>query len=211
MAKYVDLTGRRFGRLVVLQRVENAKNGSSQWLCECDCGKKRIHTAGVLNYGSVQSCGCYGKEVRIMANITHNQSKTKLYRVWASMRDRCTLVSSQAFKYYGGRGIAVCDEWRESFQTFYDWAIDNGYCEGLSIDRINVDGNYEPSNCRWVSKKNQANNKQNNICIEYNGETHTIAEWANILGINYITLWMRFRRGWSVEKALQTPVKEVGI
>lgn len=208
MAKCVDLTGQRFGRLVVLERVENSKTGSSRWLCKCDCGKTRIHSAGTLNYGTVQSCGCYGREIRKKSHTTHNKSKTKLYRVWASMRERCFSPSCNGFVYYGGRGITVCDEWNDSFQAFYDWAMTNGYCEGLSIDRIDVDGNYEPSNCRWVSRNIQANNTRKNVSIEYNGECHTIGEWADILGIEYITLWMRFRRGWSVEKVFQTPLKE---
>ena len=207
MARVEDLTGKRFGRLVVLERVENSKTGSSRWLCKCDCGETRVHTAGTLNYGVVQSCGCYGKEARAKSNTTHNKSQTKLYRVWASMRERCFSPLCKGFPYYGGRGISVCDEWNSSFQVFYDWAIGNGYCEGLSIDRIDVDGNYCPENCRWVSKNIQANNTQKNVRIEYNGEVHTIGEWANILGIEYRTLWMRLRRGWSVEKAFQEVVK----
>lgn len=209
MAKCIDLTGQRFGRLVVLERVENSKNGSSRWLCRCDCGEIRVHTAGTLNYGVVKSCGCYGKETRRERGTTHNKSNTKLYRVWASMRERCSSPSCKGFAYYGGRGITVCDEWNDSFQAFYDWAISNGYGEGLSIDRIDVDGNYEPSNCRWVSKNIQANNTRKNVSIEYNGESHTIAEWAKLLGIKYGTLHKRLEEGWSAEDAFHTPVKEV--
>jgi hypothetical protein len=203
MAKLVDLVGKRYGRLVVLERVENATNGSSRWLCKCDCGSTRIHTAGTLNSGVVQSCGCYGKESRKKQKVTHNKSNTRLYRVWASMKERCFSSSCKSFVYYGARGISVCDEWKDSFQAFYDWALANGYCEGLSIDRIDVNGNYEPLNCRWVSRNIQANNTRKNVNVEYNGECHTIGEWADILGIKYITLWMRFQRGWDISKALR--------
>lgn len=208
MAKCIDLTGQRFGRLVVLKRVENTKKGSSRWLCRCDCGETKIHTAGILNSGDVKSCGCYGKEVRKEKHTKHNKSNTKLYRVWASMRERCSSTSCKGFVYYGARGVTVCDDWNNSFQAFYDWATSSGYAEGMSIDRIDVDGNYEPSNCRWVSTNIQANNKKNNVRVEYNGESRTVSEWASILGIEYRTLWMRLRRGWSVEKAFQTPTKE---
>ena len=206
MAVFVDLTGKRYGRLTVVKRVENSKNRSSRWLCKCDCGEDRIHSAGTLNYGTVKSCGCFGKEVSRELNTTHNKSNTKLYRVWATMRGRCRSQSYSGFRHYGGRGISVCTEWEDNFQSFYDWAISAGYREGLSIDRIDTNGNYEPQNCRWVSKTTQANNKRTNVKIEYNGEVHTVAEWASIFGLNYITLWMRLKRGWDFEKAISKEV-----
>lgn len=205
MAECKDLTGIKYGRLTVVKRVENSRNGSSRWLCRCDCGEERIHTAGHLNYGDVLSCGCLGKESRLHSNTSHGGSKTKLYRVWHSMKDRCLLETSRAFKHYGGRGISVCEEWLK-YEPFYRWAIENGYKEGLSIDRIDVDGNYEPSNCRWVSKAIQANNKRSNRVICYNGISHTAREWSEILGIKYTTLIKRLDEGWSVEDAFERPI-----
>ena len=209
MAKCKDLTGIRYGRLTVVKRVENSRSGSSQWLCRCDCGEERIHTAGTLNYGVVLSCGCLGKESRLRSNTIHGGSKTKLYRVWHSMKDRCTLESVSAFKHYGGRGISVCDEWKD-YQVFHDWAMASGYKEGLSLDRIDVNGNYEPSNCRWASKCVQANNTRSNRLICYNGVSHTMSEWSKILGIGYSTLAKRFQDGWSIEKAFTTPIRGGG-
>lgn len=206
MAKCKDLTGIRYGRLTVVRRVENAKGGSSRWLCRCDCGEERIHTAGTLNYGVVLSCGCLGKEARLRSNMSHGGSKTKLYRVWNSMKDRCFRETCSGFKHYGGRGISVCAEWLD-YQTFHDWAMSSGYKEGLSIDRIDVNGNYAPSNCRWVSKKVQANNTTANRVLCHNGESHTMSEWSKILGIGYSTLAKRLQDGWSVERAFTEPVR----
>ncbi len=206
MAKCKDLTGLRYGRFTVVRRVENSKSGCSRWLCRCDCGEERVHTAGALNYGEIQSCGCLGKESRLRSNTRHGGSKTKLYRVWHSMKDRCSLETCSAFKHYGGRGISVCEEWKD-YQVFHDWAMSSGYKEGLSIDRIDVNGNYEPSNCRWVSKDVQANNTTANKVLCHNGESRTMSEWAKILGISYSTLAKRLHDGWSVEKALTTSVR----
>lgn len=206
MGKFKDLTGTRYGLLTVVGRVENSKNGSSRWLCRCDCGNERIHSAGTLNYGVVFSCGCYGKERRLQKQTTHGKSKTKLYRVWSSMKDRCSRPSCKAFKYYGGKGISLCKEWMD-YQTFYDWAMANGYAEGLTIDRIDVNGNYEPSNCRWATRGVQANNTTANRLLDCNGVSHTASEWSRIVGIPYTRLMRRLGLGWSIEKALFTEVK----
>lgn len=136
--------------------------------------------------------------------LKHGMSNTPLYRAWDSMKARCYRKTTAPYKRYGGRGIKVCDEWKYDFIAFKDWALANGYVEGLSLDRIDVNGNYEPSNCRWVSMKEQENNKRNNFRIEYNGKTHTMSEWSDIMGIPPMVLQHRFKRGWSVEKALTT-------
>lgn len=137
-------------------------------------------------------------------NYIHGMSKTKLYRAWDSMKARCYRKTTAPYPRYGGRGISVCYEWRESFISFMDWSIANGYSDGLSLDRIDPNGNYEPSNCRWVTMKEQENNKPSNRWVEYCGETHTISEWCGILGLSYHALRNRLRRGWSVERALTT-------
>lgn len=141
--------GQKFGRLTVLVRNEELK----KWDCICDCGCLVSVESGKLNNGNTKSCGCYARDMAVNATKSHGMSDSKIYNVWKAMRKRCFNPKNKSFKYYGGRGITVCEEWNDSFQAFYDWALKNGYQEGLQIDRINNDGNYEPSNCRWVSAK----------------------------------------------------------
>lgn len=140
-------------------------------------------------------------------NYKHGGKGTKLYEVWYTMRRRCNCPNSKAYKYYGGKGITVCKEWDTDFSVFQKWAIENGYTEGLSIDRIDVTGNYEPSNCRWATRKEQSNNKTTTLKIEHKGETRTLSEWAEYLGIKLDTLYYRiFKLGWSIERALNEKV-----
>lgn len=144
----------------------------------------------------------------MLYNLQHGMSNNHLYRAWDSMKARCYRKTTGPYQRYGGRGITVCEEWRCNFIAFRDWALANGYAEGLSLDRIDPNGNYEPSNCRWVTMKAQQNNKRNNTKIEFNGETHTMSEWSDIVGIPFAVLHHRFQRGWSVEKALTTPKRQ---
>ena len=141
-------------------------------------------------------------------NYKHGMYKTRLYKAWDSMKARCYRKSVGPYPKYGGRGITVCDEWKNSFVAFRDWALANGYVEGLSLDRIDPSGNYEPSNCRWVTMKEQENNKRSNRRIEHNGETHTLSEWCDITGIPFHVLHHRFQRGWPTEKALTTKIRK---
>ena len=137
----------------------------------------------------------------------HGKSSTRLYDIWRGMKERCYRPKHLRFGKYGGRGISICDEWRNSFEVFEKWAINNGYNESLTIERIDVNGNYEPNNCRWATNKEQQNNKQNNRRITWNDETKTLAEWSEIVGIKKTTLKERLNAGWDVEAALTTPVK----
>lgn len=128
-------------------------------------------------------------------NWVHGKEPQRLYYAWSNMRKRCYQKQNAKYKSYGGRGVKVCSEWLHSFPAFRDWAIANGYKDNLTIDRIDTNGDYEPSNCRWVTQKIQQNNRRNNHPIEFNGETHTMAEWAEITGIPYHTIKYRVKRG----------------
>lgn len=203
MPKLIDLTGKRFGRLVVQKRSSNSKGGKPMWVCHCDCGNFVIVLGNDLNRGHTKSCGCFRKDSARDKNIKHGYRYTRIYKSWLNMKTRCYNIHSKDFKNYGSRGIKVCDEWLNDFQSFYDWALANGYKDDLSIDRIDANGNYEPSNCRWANAKKQANNKTKNHYVVCNGEKHTISEWAEITGIKAGTLWYRITHGWSPEKALE--------
>jgi hypothetical protein len=207
MGKFIDMTGQRYGKLVAIKRVpipEHIKSHSAWWLFKCDCGKEvEINSLHVRN-GHIKSCGCWQRE-----RLTkHGMTNTILFSKWNRMLERCRNHNRRDYKDYGGRGICVCDEWKKDFMAFYNWAVESGYKEGLTLDRINNDGNYEPSNCRWATPKEQANNRRSSVFLTYNGETHTVSQWAEIQHIPRDTLDRRMRQcGWSVEKALTTPVK----
>lgn len=211
-SQFKDLNGQKFGRLTVLERKENSKNGIPRWLCRCDCGNLTVVLSTQLRNGRTKSCGCYMKEVVSKQRIKHGLSETRLYKVWRTMKERCLCETYRDYKHYGGRGIKVCDEWLDDFMNFYNWAMDNGYDENAkrgeyTIDRIDVNGNYEPSNCRIVSMKEQANNVRRNHLIEYKGKTQTLSQWSDEVGISSHTLLNRLQNGWSIEKALTTKNK----
>ena len=136
----------------------------------------------------------------------HRASKSKLFFIWQAMRRRCYDDKNISFQHYGGRGITVCEEWKLSFESFQAWSLQNGYEEGLSIDRIDVNGNYEPNNCRWVAKTLQSSNRRDSVWLTFKGETKILTDWADILSINQSAIRERLRRGWSVEDALTVPV-----
>lgn len=163
--KLRDMTGSRFGRLTVLGRASGGDSRKVYWLCRCDCGNETTVRGDHLRYGLTSSCGCYQSEYRTMSHTTHGGYHTRLYKVYRTMLARCGNPNSSEYKNYGGRGISVCEEWKNSFPTFREWALAHGYDENAArgdctIDRIDVDGNYEPNNCRWVSSLVQAQNKR---------------------------------------------------
>ena len=204
-----DLTGQRFGRLVVAKSVVQNKSGRNLWECKCDCGNVSYATTGHLISGNTRSCGCLYSETRHTINKIHGQSHTRLYKIWADIKTRCYNTKSTNYHKYGGRGICVCNQWVEDYQTFEKWALENGYKDNLTIDRINPNGNYEPSNCRWVTQKVQQNNRRNNRLLTYNNETLTISQWSEKLGFKRSVIGQRINgMGWSVEKALTTPVRK---
>lgn len=201
-----DLTGMRFGRWTVLEKVlkENIPNAchDSAWVCLCECGTKKIVRGVTLLNGQSQSCGCLQKEQLSKRASKHHGFGTRLYTIWNSMRQRCNNPRCHAYKNYGGRGIGICHEW-DDYVAFKDWAILNGYDESAprgeyTLDRKDVNGDYCPDNCRWANVREQSNNKRNTLVVEHGGEIHSLSEWADILGIKYCTLWKRYKRGASI-------------
>ena len=200
MGKFKDLSLQKFGRLTALYRLHNTK-GKTKWLCVCECGNLTEVKYGNLVFGSTKSCGCLHKEG---SHHTHNKSNTRLHRIWRNIKSRCYNSNKPDYKYYGGRGIKVCDEWLNDFMSFYKWAMYNGYKDNLTIDRINGDENYSPYNCRWVNMKQQSRNRPNIKKYNINGETHCLSEWCEILGLKFNTVRNRiYNLNWSIEKALE--------
>ena len=212
MGKFIDLTEQSFERLTVIKRVPSKKLGETLWLCSCSCGNTTITSTGRLRAGKCRSCGCLHIESarkQGLASSKHNHTNTRLYRIWSNMKTRCYNKNNKKYSRWGGRGIYVCNEWKNNFEVFYNWAIKSGYAEDKTIDRIDNDGPYSPDNCRWTTFKVQANNTRKNVLITFNGETHTEAEWCNKLGIGRATLCYRLKR-YSVEEALTAPVVKGG-
>ena len=193
-----NLIGQRFGRLTVINTYR--KDGRRYCLCSCVCGTVKEIREDAIKSGVTVSCGCYGREARLKATRKHGLSKCSknyhpLYAVWDGMIQRCTNPNHKGYHLYGGRGITVCDEWRNDFMSFYRWAIANGYKKGKQIDRIDNDGNYCPENCRWVTVAENARNKRNNVLVEFRGKTMVLQDVANITGINPSTLYYRHKKG----------------
>lgn len=206
MRKVIDLTNKQYGRLTVIKHIGKDKYNNAVWKCKCSCGNVINVRGATLRNGRAKSCGCLHKEMTKQLaknNIIHNMSNTRLYRVWQSIKSRCYYNKNNRYKDYGKRGIKVCDEWLNDFQAFYDWAMSNGYNDSLTIDRIDVNGNYEPNNCRWATSKEQQRNKRNNKNYTINGETHCLSEWCEILKLNYNTVSTRLHRNYTIEKALE--------
>lgn len=205
------MMGRKFGMLTVIGRGEEHyfPNGRhrDRWICKCECGNVKSILGPDLRNNSVKSCGCLLKKG---THTTHGYSSTRLYKEWSDMKSRCYSEKNKRYKRYGGRGIKVCDKWKNSFNAFKDWALSHGYNDNLTIDRINTNGDYTPENCRYISVKSQMNNMSRNRKIEFNGEVHTVSEWEDITGIKSGTIRARLDRfGWNVEKALTKGAKYV--
>lgn len=203
--KFIDITGKKFGLLTV-----NNYLGNSRWLCSCECGNTIKVDGRNLKNGKTQSCGCKrqkqasinGQKNKKYLSIEYNKDFRKLYQTWIGMKRRCNSPNCHAYSQYGKRGIKICEKWEKDFISFYEWSINNGYHENLSIDRIDVNGNYEPSNCRWANAKEQQRNRRNSKLIQFKGKKVCLTELAEKFNINISTLRNRIRRKWPIEKAL---------
>lgn len=193
-----NLVGKHFNRLVVIgldtNRTEEKRK--AYWLCKCDCGNTKSVRGDSLIDGSIKSCGCLKREqdkINLIA-CTHGLRYTRQFNIWCHMKARCYNTSSPKYRVYGGRGIKICDDWKNDFLNFYNWSIANGYSDELSIERINVNGNYEPSNCRWATLVEQAQNKQNTLYLTIDGTTMRLKEWCEIYNINYKKAHSRLKK-----------------
>lgn len=209
MSAKIDMKGKRFGKLFVLHEAESYIKPSGQkvtmWHCKCDCGNEVDVQANKLRSGHSTSCGCHRHEFR----YKHGLAGTRLHKIWVGMIHRCYDSKTKGYENYGGRGICVCKEWFDDFMSFRNWSINNGYKDNLTIDRIDNDGNYEPTNCRWATQKEQQLNKRNTVYLTMNGVTRTIPEWSEVIGIKQATIRSRIAKGWSVEKTLKTPLMAI--
>lgn len=201
-----DLSGMRFGEWSVISFVRFDKSRISMWKCRCACGVERIVNGRNLKNGSSKSCGCLQRKIVSKTSYKHGQSRSLLYQVWGNMIQRCTNENTPGYKDYGGKGVSVCAEWLKDSNSFLKWARMNGYEKGLTLDRKNNDGDYEPSNCRWVTQKEQSYNKSNNRILTFRGKSKTLTEWCSELGLKPTTVSARLKRGRTVEESLTLPI-----
>lgn len=200
-----DLTGRVFGRWTVVSRAGSYKREST-WNLVCICGNTKVLRAGMLKNGKSKSCGCLNLEMIVERNKSHGLTGHQVFNKWQSMQGRCYNPRNEKYHRYGGRGITVCQEWRDDFQVFYDWSMANGWSPELTIDRINNDGNYEPSNCRWTTLEVQSNNKSTTVMVNIYGQTMPLQLAMKQYGACDPSLASsRIKKGWDHEKAITTP------
>lgn len=213
MGNFIDLTGKRFGSLTVIERFHGFTDPSGRkrtmWTCLCDCGTRTVVNSDTLRRGTQVSCGCYRRKHTSELFKRHGKTGSRLYTVWCGIKNRCYNPNAYEYKFYGARNIKMCDEWRCDFQSFYDWAIENGYDDSAKrgeceIDRIDGSYDYCPNNCRITTRREQMNNIRTNRIIECNGDTHTLSVWSRITGISSSKIRNRIvQLGWSSEQALE--------
>ena len=207
MTKRADFVGRRFNRLVVLELSDRKWGKSTKlWKCICDCGNIAYTSTNHLNTGHTQSCGCFKNDNSGKSSITHGMCGTTEHNIYRAMKLRCYCKTNDCYKHYGGRGIRICDRWLDDFLNFYK-DMGGRPSTKYSIDRIDVNGNYSPENCRWATMDQQANNKRNNTVLEYRGVKKNLIYWSRIFGIKAPTLIVRLNNGMSIKDALETEVK----
>lgn len=195
-----DLSGRVFGRLTVICRAGSDKRRHALWLCRCECGEERVVSSTALISGGTLSCGCYVRDINKERMATHGKSKTRLFNIWMGMKQRCYNPKVKPYKYYGEKGVVICNSWLDDYQNFYDWSMANGYADNLTIDRIDVNGNYTPENCRWIPLEQQSKNRT--CTILYNGFDQN--EWAHKLGVSpSMLVQYKNRNNCDLEKAVR--------
>lgn len=215
MGQFKDITGRKFGLLEALYRTEPHVTPSGKkitmWMCRCRCGNEKAIRYQSLVSGETKSCGCTLGALMLETKGLHGESKTRLYNIWIDMKRRCYNPNKQFYYCYGGKGVEVCNEWRDDYLAFKEWALANGYRDDLTFDRVDSDGNYEPSNCRWATPAEQANNRGSwNQLLAFDNETHNVTEWATILGVKATTLFKRKAAGCSDKRTLTEPIHSCG-
>ena len=212
--------GVRYGRLTIIGPVhhierssgKNGKINEAHCLCVCDCGKESNVRANRLKSGGTRSCGCLNREAVRLATTTHGETGTRLYGIWGNMVKRCNCPTEPCYPHYGGRGITVCEAWRNSYETFRDWARANGYRDDLTIERKDVDGNYDPSNCTWLTRADQMFNLRSTKTLTAFGETKPAVVWSRDprCTVTYVALRYRVERGWDHEAAITAPPARTG-
>ena len=207
-----DLTGARFGRWTVVEKIDDPNVGACRalWKCKCDCGTERIMQGKLFMNGHGKSCGCYNREVKSIMAKKHGMSNTNVYHIWNGMKSRCEKPYHNRHNLYASKGITVCDRWKSSFENFYEDVskLEHFGEKGYSLDRINNNEGYKPGNVRWADHYTQLNNTSRNTNITINGETKTLAQWVRIYGVKYSTAQWRIEHGWSAVDALTKPVRE---
>ena len=198
--KKIDIANQKFGRLTALSRVKGSK-----WKCKCECGNIVYVRTNSLIQNYTLSCGCYHKDKLKEINARHNLSNARIYHIWQNIKRRCYNQNYKYYSYYGKKGITMCDEWKSSFESFYEWSMSAGYSDKLTIDRINSNGNYEPNNCRLVTRKEQQNNISSNLNFTIDGKTKTLAQWCEIYNVPHERTRYRVKNGWDILSALTTP------
>lgn len=205
MTKYSnvdDYIGKKYN-LLKLIRFSHKNNGKKYFECKCDCGNVAVKRLDHLIRNESKSCGCIvGKQGK------HLKTNTRLYETYCGMKKRCYNKNNKSYKHYGARGIKVCDEWLENFPNFYDWAYQNGYNDTLTIDRIDVNKDYKPNNCKWSTRQEQSYNKTTTHYFEYKNEKKSVAEWSEITGIKYTTLLYRIKHNWDKDKVIEERVRD---
>ena len=213
MSELKNISGQRFGRLIVLYR-DNPKNGKTYWVCQCDCGKQTNVYGLKLRNGETKSCGCLRNEMTSKIQKRHGLTKTTLHNAWINMKTRCDNPIHNEYHRYGGRGITYCEEWKD-FDNFMKWSLSNGFKEEkdergknlLSLDRIDNNKNYCPENCKWSTRIEQARNKYTNKNYEYKGKTYCLTALAEMSAVGIDSIRRRIKQGWSIEDAVDTPSK----
>lgn len=195
-SKVHDLTGQKFGMLTVVG-IADTETRKTYWVCRCDCGNMKTVRSDGLLCGAIKSCGCLKKKqdrINLTKHHSHKMSGTRIYSEWQQIKCRCYNKGCARYADWGGRGIKVCDQWKNDFEAFYKWAMENGYKDNLTIDRIDNDGDYCPQNCRWVDQKTQCRNRRSNVNITIGNSTRTMTEWCEIFQIDYENAIAKYHR-----------------